>query len=62
MLVLRRKVGDSVMIGDCIEVVIVEIRGCDVKIGFHAPPATPIHRRELYDDIKRDRERGTEAA
>lgn len=55
MLVLSRLRYEKVMIGDDIEVIVVDIRGPKVRLGFSAPNETPIHRREVYDDIRRNR-------
>ncbi len=52
MLVLRREVGESIMIGDDVEVKIVDIRGGGVRVGITAPKHVPVHRKEVYDDIK----------
>lgn len=52
MLALSRKKGDSVIIGDNIEVVILGISGDQVKIGFLAPKNVSVHRKEVYDQIK----------
>lgn len=53
MLVLSRHKNESIMIGD-IEVVVVEIRGDKVRLGIQAPQDVPVHRREVYDAIRRD--------
>lgn len=53
MLVLSRKKNESLLVGDTIEVVIVDIRGDKVRIGINAPVAVPVHRREVYDAIQR---------
>lgn len=53
MLVLSRKKNESIMIGDDVELVVVEIRGDKVRLGFAAPTSVKIHRREVYDAIKR---------
>ncbi len=53
MLVLSRKKNEAVMIGD-IPVVIVEIRGDKVRLGIEAPKYVPVHRREVYDAIRRE--------
>ena len=53
MLVLSRKWNESVMIGDDVEIVVVEIRYDKVRLGFRAPAEVPIHRREVYDKIHR---------
>ncbi len=51
MLVLSRKKDERIVIGHEIEVVVLEIRGGCVKLGFNAPQAVPIHRKELYEKI-----------
>ena len=51
MLVLTRKWNESVMIGDDIEVVVAEIRGDRVRLGFNAPPEVKIYRTEVYEEI-----------
>lgn len=52
MLYLTRKIGESVVINDNIEVTLVEVRGKTAKIGFTFPPDATVLRRELYDKIK----------
>ncbi len=52
MLYLTRKMGDSVVIDDHIEVTVVEIRGKSVKLGFTFPPEVTVLRRELYERIQ----------
>ena len=51
MLVLRRKVGETVMIGDDIQVQILGIEGDQIKLGFLAPKEVSILRKELYQGI-----------
>lgn len=53
MLVLSRKKNESIVINDDITIVIVEIRGDKVRLGIEAPKEVPVHRREVYDAIKR---------
>lgn len=53
MLVLSRKKDESIIIGDDIEVVIVEIRGDKVRLGIEAPKNVPVHRNEVYEAIRR---------
>lgn len=53
MLVLSRKVGEWVMIGNLVKVEVVEIRGDKIRLGFSAPPEVPIHRAEIFELIQR---------
>lgn len=62
MLVLSRKKGEVININDDIEVVVIEIRGDKVRLGVEAPKTTPVHRKEVYDAIKREQQPPTEAA
>lgn len=52
MLVLSRLRDESIMIGDDIEITVVDIRGDKVRIGISAPNRVPVHRKEVYDSIK----------
>jgi carbon storage regulator len=52
MLVLSRTKGESIMIGDQIEVVVLSVEGEVVKLGLRAPRSIEIHRMEVYDSIK----------
>jgi carbon storage regulator len=54
MLVLSRQRDETIMIGDDIEITIVDIRGDKVRLGISAPNAVPVHRKEVYDAIKRE--------
>ena len=51
MLTLTRSVGETIRIGDDIEVHVVEVRGGTVRLGFKAPREIPIHREEVYRQI-----------
>ena len=53
MLVLSRKKNESIIISDNIVVTVIDIRGDRVRLGFDAPKEVRIHRREIYDAIKR---------
>jgi len=48
MLVLSRREGEKIMIGDDIQVVIIEIRGNQIKVGIKAPTGIPVDREEIY--------------
>ena len=54
MLVLSRKKNESIVINDDITIVVVEIRGDKVRLGVEAPKEVPVHRREVYDAIRRN--------
>lgn len=51
MLVLTRKVNQSIVIGDGIEVVVLEVRGEQVRLGIRAPRDVSVHRKEIFDQI-----------
>lgn len=52
MLVLTRKVGEKIVIGDDIKIMVMEIKGKQVRIGIDAPSDTTVHREEVYERIK----------
>ncbi len=54
MLILARKVGESVVIGDNIEITVVELRGDVVRLGINAPVDVPVYRKEIYDQIVKE--------
>ena len=54
MLVLTRKKNESIVIDDDITIVVVEIRGNNVRLGVEAPKEVPVHRREVFDAIQRN--------
>ena len=55
MLVLSRKQDQRIVIGDNIVVTVVEIRGDRVRLGIEAPTEVPVHRREIYEAIQRQK-------
>ncbi len=52
MLVLTRLINETIMIGDEIEITIVDVRGDKVRVGITAPNSVPVHRKEVYLAIK----------
>ena len=54
MLVLSRQRDETIMIGDDVEITIVDIRGDKVRLGINAPRHIQVHRKEVYDAIKRE--------
>jgi len=55
MLVLSRQKDESIMIGDNVEITIVDVRGDKVRLGITAPKEIPVHRREVYEAIQREK-------
>ena len=60
MLVLSRQRDESIMIGDDVEIIIVDVRGDKVRLGITAPRNIPVHRREIYDAIQREKNENKE--
>ena len=57
MLVLSRKKNESIVISDNITIVVVEIRGDKVRLGIDAAKEVPVHRREVFDAIRKQEEK-----
>ena len=62
MLALARKVNESIVINDDVEVTVLEIKGDQVKIGINAPKSGPIYRKELYLQIQKANEEAVNSA
>lgn len=54
MLILTRRIGESLQIGDNIKVSVLSVRGNQIQIGIEAPPEVPVHRQEIYERLKRE--------
>ena len=54
MLVLTRKINESIVINDDVSIMVVEVRGDRVRFGIEAPKDVSVHRKEVYDVIKED--------
>ena len=52
MLALSRKAGESIIINNDIEIVVLDVKGEQVKLGINAPKSVPIYRKEIYDQIQ----------
>jgi carbon storage regulator len=55
MLILTRRVNETIMIGDEVTCTILSIRGNQVRIGINAPKSVAVHRQEIYERIKKDK-------
>jgi carbon storage regulator len=67
VLVLSRQKDESIMVGDEVEITIVDVRGDKVRLGINAPRSIAVHRKEIYEAIQREKaqkaaEEGSEAA
>ena len=62
MLYLTRKIGESVMINDTIEVTVVEVRGKSIKLGFTFPQDVSVLRREIYDRVQAENRAAAETS
>lgn len=60
MLLLTRKLGENIRIGDDVKITIVEVKGNHVKLGIDAPPSVKVHREEIYERIQQERQRAAQ--
>ncbi len=58
MLILTRRVGETVMIGNEVTVTVLGVKGNQVRIGINAPKSVAVHREEIYERIKREQQIG----
>lgn len=58
MLILTRRIGETLNIGDNVQVTVMGVKGNQVRLGVNAPKEIPVHRKEIYERIKKEREAG----
>jgi carbon storage regulator len=58
MLILTRRVGETVMIGDDVTITVLGVKGNQVRVGINAPKNVAVHREEIYERIKREQQSG----
>jgi carbon storage regulator len=56
MLILTRRVGETVMIGDDVTITVLGVKGNQVRVGINAPKNVAVHREEIYERIKREQQ------
>ncbi len=61
MLILTRRVGETLMIGDDVTVSVLGVKGNQVRIGVNAPRDVAVHREEIYERIKREKTNASES-
>lgn len=62
MLILTRRVGETVMIGDDVTVTVLGVKGNQVRVGVNAPKEVPVHREEIYERIRHETDAANAAA
>lgn len=62
MLALSRKINESIMLGNDIEITILEVKGDQVKLGISAPKSVPIYRKEIYLQIQESNRAAAQAS
>ena len=60
MLYLTRKIGESIIINDDIELTVVDVRGKSIKLGLTFPPSATVYRREVYERIQAEKRQAAE--
>jgi len=60
MLILTRRIGETLVIGDDVHITVLGVKGNQVRIGINAPKDVSVHREEIYDRIQREKNGGND--
>lgn len=60
MLILTRKLGENIRIGEDVKITVLDVKGGQVKLGIEAPPHVAVHREEIYEKIREENRRASE--
>ena len=56
MLILTRRIGETLMIGDDVTVTVLGVKGNQVRVGINAPKDVPVHREEIFDRVQKEKQ------
>jgi len=59
MLILTRRISESIIVGDDVKITVLGVKGNQVRLGIDAPKDLPVHREEIYERIKHEKESGS---
>ncbi|MES2826483.1 MAG: carbon storage regulator CsrA [Pseudomonadota bacterium] len=61
MLILTRRIGETIIIGDDVNITVLGVQGNQVRLGVNAPKETPVHREEIYNKIQNEKDAGQDS-